>query len=296
MARVLQTPRGLKRVIQRVNTTWKHLHGEVDLEDLLIVTTLRESATPAYDFLVSHIDAARLKPDEGLFGPTSVTSEWKRVRKTLGIQKSVRRLVALLDITQLSEGQMQDGDKSLQGVHLPDPTDYFRRINAEQLDPEELRDQAVLGDMQTWQQESTNALVEHLADSTPDGRTYAAVWEHFALLHTRRELIQLTSRVVHFLLETDGSRATMKHPALLALWRRCNRQLSKEQNKDWLQDLILRAVPVNLQFAIDFYDYWTGDRYGIVGINRTRGDPMCTSEGHSGDCAHGLGLGAAPKS
>ena len=265
MARLLQTPRHLKRFVARVDSAWKQLHGEVDLEDLLIVTALREAATPAYDFLVSHIDAARCDPGANLFGPTSVEREWTACLESLGNRDSVRHLVSLLGITQLSNKQaLIPPDRSPQGVYLSDPSDYFRRINAEQLDADELQDQAVLCDIKAWEHSRTESLIENLTARGGAEQGYATVWKHFGFRHTHQGLVQLTERTVRFLLETDGLMATMNHPALIALRRECHRQLLNEPNKHWLQGLTLEAVPVNLRFAVDFYDFLTGGELAIV--------------------------------
>ena len=265
MAQILQTPRGLKRFVQRVDSAWENLHGEVDLEDLLIVTALREAATPAYDFLVSHIDSARCDPGAALFGPTSVESEWTACLKSLGSREPVRHLVALLGITQLSDKQtVIPPDRSPQGVYLSEPTDYFRRINAEQLDPGELEDQAVLRDIDAWKRAKTGVLVGRLAVATKDDPTYATVWKHFACRHTRSELSRLTTEVASRLLENHGLNATMDHPAMFALRHESQIQLLNEKNKDWLQSVILAAVTVNLRFAVDFYYRFTDSTGGIV--------------------------------
>ena len=250
MAHLLQTPRELKRVVQRVDAAWDSLHGEVGLVDLLIVTTLRESQPRVYEFLLSHIDAARMKTDGGLVA--SIESDWKQSTKAVGMEKAVTQFVALLDIEQLT-GSPSIRERSRQGVHLSDPTDYFSRITAEQLNPDELRDQTVLSDIDAWQHGRTNALVERLIASRRDDRRYTTVWEHFAYRHTPIELVRLTSCTVRFLLKSASTEATMNHPALLALSQQCHSPLQGGHNKDWLQTLILEAVPQNLQFATELY-------------------------------------------
>ena len=125
LVRLLQTPRRLKQVLRRVDLIWHQLHGEADLEDIIIVTALREATTSVYEFLVTHIDAARHGPDELLAPNTTLTGDWNRVTASLS---AARQLVNLLGIRQLSEGHSQGSGSSPQGVHLSHPVDYFRRI------------------------------------------------------------------------------------------------------------------------------------------------------------------------
>ena len=75
--------------------------------------------------------------------------------------------------------------------------------------------------------------------------------------------MELTELVVADVLERDGSSAEGDHNAMLALWRRCNRRLSQGRFADWLQALILSAVPVSLHFVNGLYYLWTG-KHGIV--------------------------------
>ena len=272
MAQILQTPREFKRVLQRVNVAWRHLHGEVDLEDLLVVTTLRECLPSVYGFLLEHIDAARLKAHEGASGSSAIEDDWNQLLKTLSNPQSAKRLVALLGIAQLCAGRRQPADESPQGVHLTDPTDYFDRIHAEGIDSNEVSDQAVLRDINAWEQDRTESLIENLAASRGDDRRYAAVWEHFAFRHAPDGLVQLMVGTVRFLLKTDGVDATMNQPALLALWRACHNRLLNETNKSWIQDVTLEAVPVNLSFAVDFYDFLTRGDLRI--ISRQEGEEI----------------------
>ena len=264
MTQLLRTPRKLRRVVERVDTIWRELHGEVDLEDLLIVTTLRESAAPVHEFLLSHIDAARHVSDESLGGAFSVESDWKQVLASMPAEAPVEGLASLLGISQLSRNGRNVNVRTPQGVHWAEPTDYFRRMLAEEVDSDELRDQTVLGDIEAWQNGRNTVLIERLAASTPDDRRYAAVWGHFAHRHRPEELVQLTERTVRFLLDAGGVGTTMNHPALLTLWARCGERLAGEENAEWLQKLVLGTVSENLRLAVEFYDYWTSDQWRIV--------------------------------
>lgn len=118
-------------------------------------------------------------------------------------------------------------------------------------------------DIDTWQQVRGGSLIEGLVAAREGDEQYADLWEHFSSKHTESELPELTSQLVSRIFDRDGSETTAKHPALLALWRRCNRRLPNDQYAEWLQGLILQAVPVSVNCAIGLYDFWTGD-HGIV--------------------------------
>jgi hypothetical protein len=92
---------------------------------------------------------------------------------------------------------------------------------------------------------------------------YARVWEHFSDRHTATELMQLVEQLVAKMKERDRSAAAADHRALIALWRRCNRRLGRNEHVDWLRALILDAITVSLHLTNGLFYYWTGN-YGIV--------------------------------
>ena len=260
---LLGTPRALKHVLRRVDHIWRNLHGEVELDDIVIISALRHGAEPAYKFLINNIDAARYKPNAMLPQTTTVKAEWEKASGSIANGAAVQRLINLLGIEQLTKDIAVNVMSSHQGVHEDEPTDYFRRIIAEEVDPTELRDQTVLRDVERWQASRDVTLIDNLVAASEGSGQYARVWEHFSLRHSEAELMELTERVVANVLERDGSSAEGEHNAIIALWRTCNRRLQRNRFTDWLQTLILSAVPVSLHFVNDLYYYWTGE-YGIV--------------------------------
>ena len=260
LVRLLQTPRRLRQVLRRVDLIWRNLHGEADLEDITILTALREAATPVYEFLLTHIDVARQRPDGTLPPVANLTNRWNDLTASPSYGPAARQLVHLLGIEQLSDG---GGRYSQQRVHWAHPVDYFRRIAAGQLDPEELRDQTVLKDIDSWRQRRAGSLVDRLVAANADSDRYAVVWLHFSERHVTSELTELTSGVVERVLSRDGAQATANHPALVALSHTCNRRLQQDQEVEWVRTLILKALTVSLGFATEFYDTWTGEN-GIV--------------------------------
>ena len=263
LVRLLQTPRRLRQVLRRVDLVWRRLHGEADLDQIVILTALREASAAVYAFLFTHIDAARHKP-EGRFMPAAaLTERWDRLTESLSNGLAARQLVNLLGIEQLSEGSHQGVGPSPQGVHLTHPVDYFRRIAAERLDPEELRDQTVLDDIDTWRQNRGGALVERLLSADEEADQYPRVWLHFSERHVTDELTELATLLVERVLGRDGREAEAEHPALAALSHTCGRRLQPDQESEWLRTRIVGAVPVALGFATELYRDWTGEN-GIV--------------------------------
>ena len=267
---LLATPRSLKHVLRRVDYTWERLHGEVELDDVLILAALRHSATPAFTFLTQNIEALRHKPVDIMPRTKTVKSDWDACLGELPNPAAVKDLVELLGIRQLREAPVVSGTDSPQGVRVAEPTDYFNRILSEAIDGDELRDQTVMRDVGRWQGERDATLVSRLVAATEEHPRYALVWEHFSFRQSDEDLMLLTEAVIASILERDGASADGKHPALISLWRACTRRLSIDRHANWIRDLILSAVPASLNLVNDLYSWWTGDRGIVTDSQRTR--------------------------
>lgn len=264
LVEVLATPRTLKHVLSQVDRSWRQLHGEVDLDDLVVVAAVRQASEPVYRFLLANIDVARHDVDPLRPQTQQVKAAWEQLLATLPSASTVQRLVDLLQIEQLQSDriQMRAEPDLPQGVYLDEPVDYFRRIVAERLADSELRDQTVLRHIEQWQAGTSNELVSMLTRPVdPDG--YVDRWEHFAARHTDEELKRLLEDVERTLLARDGRDANYDDTAVIALWRRCNRRLERGRHDDWLAERIEQAARTSLLFLERFLYYWTGDR-GIV--------------------------------
>ena len=260
---LLDTPRSLKHVLRRVDETWNNLHGEAELDDILIVSALRHGAEPVYRFLLADIDAARHEPDDMFPRTKNIKDEWTRVLAEVPAGSAAQKLVDLMGIEQLTKDTIRTGTDSPQGVQESEPVDYFRRIAAEELSPSELRDQSVLREIDQWKSTRSGPLLGRLLDASDGDEEYVRVWEHFSDRHTDAELMELVQQLVANIKERDGSAAAADHRALIGLWRRCNRRLRRNEHADCLRAMILDAIPVSLHLANGLFYYWTGN-YGIV--------------------------------
>jgi hypothetical protein len=171
---LLQTPRALKHVIRRVDRVWRSLHGEVELDDIVIVSALRHGAEPLFEFLVADIDAARTEPDDILPRTQTIKAEWDQVVNKVPNGAAAQRLVDLTGITQLTRGHAANTTTAPQGVHVAEPVDYFSRIVAEEIAPGQIRDQDVLRDIDRWKTDRGGVLVERLVAASDADDTIPA--------------------------------------------------------------------------------------------------------------------------
>ena len=258
----------MKHFIRDVDRTWNSLLGEVELDDLIVLTALRHGALKAFDFIVANIDEARIKPRHDNLVEEAVKtlrSRWETLRDSMSNSQDIQTLVDALDLEQLSGlGGFRAAASSPQGVHNTEPADHFRRVLAGQLLPGEVRDQTVLRDLELWKSSREPSMLQKLLEATPESDRYVDSWEHYAGRLSVDELIELTSEIIAKLVHRFGADATMEHPAMLAAWRRCNRRVEKDSRTDWLIDQGIAVLRVSLGLAGELFYYWASVSHGIV--------------------------------
>src|SRR5262245_12584128 len=110
------------------------------------MSVLRECAPEVFAFLLRNIDPLRRKTDQFNSRPAQAKKEWEELVKTNELARVATNLVAVLGLEQLRLQQFSQYEVP-QGVREMEPTDYFRRILAEEVDPGNVRDQDVLSDI-----------------------------------------------------------------------------------------------------------------------------------------------------
>jgi hypothetical protein len=273
---LLATPRNLKHFIRDVDRTWANLRGEVELNDLIVLTALRHGAPAVFDFIVENAEPARSdrkELDDTFAGGSvkTVKARWETLRNSLPAPTQVQSLVDILDLPQLSSDTTISSQSSPQGIHNGEAVDYLGRILAGELLPGEIRDQDVIHDIEAWKGDRSRQMVERLESATERSDHYVRVWEHYAGRLSWEELIEVAGVLIDGILTRRSANASIKHPAMLATWRRANRRMERDTKTDWLIRKIESVLPTSLGFATDLFQYWASVSHGIVGVaNRAR--------------------------
>ena len=246
---LLQTPRSLKHVLSTVDRVWRHLHGEAELDDIVIISAIRHGAPSAFGFLLANMDAARLEPDELKPLTTRVGEEWENITSGMAVGSAVKRLVGLWDIEQLAPDN-HGLTASLQGVEFDTaPVDYFSRILAEELAPGEIPDQTVVRDIKAWDEMRDDALINRLLKSTIDGDQYSAIWAHFSSTHSIEDLKQLTVELMARLVPNEGPSLHDASTLLETLHSKCWKRIHPTQYRSFINELLKETVPRNLSLT-----------------------------------------------
>ena len=186
IADAVGTPRVLKHGMRKAWLTWKNLHGEVDLRELVLLNVLRDVAPEAFDFSVRNIDALRNVERTGLGTKeeanqraAGLMATWAEVGKSADWDReAVFAILRVLDLDFIDDYAGIDRRRSAsQSLHQPPPlADYLQRILAGEVDGHEIRDQDVLRQIRAWQ---GNDADEQLAGQMLDQEGFADKVEQF---------------------------------------------------------------------------------------------------------------------
>jgi len=269
-AALLATPRLVKHALRQVVTAWERLHGEVDLDDLLVLAVLRHAAPEAFDFLLRNADrlraasrppAATADAERSAAYNAALREEWAAL--TAGVAwdaPAARELVCFLfpGATQpLTERAYHLQDLRRQGVQNDSPTDYFDRALAGELDPGEVADQDALRAIRGWvgNPDSTDLACRVASDDR-----FAVVWASFGHLMPSDRFLAFARQVIDLLVARAGP-GPVGEVAWAAL-RRLGSELGTAEavHRDWLIEAIEAVLPRNLGLAVDLYHDWTEGR------------------------------------
>jgi len=268
IALFLRVPRALKSVLRRVSEVWRSLHGEIRFDHLLVAVVLRTGVPEAFDFILQNIETLRL------LGKQRAGTDQQRLKErlkeawdaaTAGSETdkaSARELVDVL-FSNFSASPLPLAQESAQAVAVDWPTDYWRRLNAEEVDAEEVSDQAAVRAIRDWQ-EANEALV-HEGLSLPEMVFSREDWankvEQFWGLLTGEQVRDLATALFALALERRGPRASGEAVGLVNVWR-MSLDLGLPGRAVWLLREVSKAIPVSLRFANHILYYWTCEHPG----------------------------------
>ncbi|MBN1475060.1 MAG: hypothetical protein JW914_10615 [Syntrophaceae bacterium] len=272
MAQLLDNPRALKTTLRRTLQGWISLHGEIDFDTLLVARTIYTVSPEIYAFTNQNINGLRQLYHSDPFNSYSkdriseirngLDKKWERVTS------SNLKIEALNILIQFLFPGWKQGDfnkvKITQGVSQNEPTDYWKRLNVEEILENELRDQSVLLAIKKWQAGKSGEVYNKLDLShallSVDG--FAEKVEQLGQILDGTEIRTLASEFFKIIIDKKEYRSN-KYPGFLQLWRLA---LDKpiDSHEEWVSKEIIKVLPYNLQFANDIYYYWRSNERSEV--------------------------------
>jgi hypothetical protein len=275
IALLLDNPRALKRAFRQVSHAHDNLHGEIDFDDLFVASVIRIAMPTAFGFLNASIDLFRHYPTRTQSqaeepSPSTRIELWNSFVQVVKDEPG-RWPLAWTPVQNLTEFLMARDRSIPQGVANDAVTDYWVRLNAEEIPNDELRDQTVLKAIAA--SKSSGSLPEGDGPSLPELMLTKPMWadkvEQLGVALTPAEVRALAHQLFALILQGKGQRTTRHRlgPALFSgfieLWRLAvkRRDVSHEA---WVHDEIDKALGIDLRFANDIFYYWCSAEQDIV--------------------------------
>jgi hypothetical protein len=276
--RLVKTPRLLKTILRRTKHSWERLHGEIDFDDLLVANVIRFASPEAYDFLLENFREIRDLEREGLQKDKDKRKErlqakWSRATNAANWDVSAgEKLVAFLFPMWVIKSYF-GGGLVPQGVRNSIPTDYWLRLNIEELGELEVRDQETLHALVNWKKDINTVHFRGL--SLPEAlfarEELSPKFEQFApLVMGGKDFRQLASSLFAIIIEKFGVKANVDScTGFIPLWRLAIRApIDEQEHRDWLLQEIRKALPKSFRFANDLYNYWKSNDESDVHLKK----------------------------
>jgi hypothetical protein len=268
LAQLLATPRALKFTLRRVTAVWEQMHGEINIDLLIMSSALRATASPVFSFLVENYTRIRKARDsrDSTYSLESerdkpiqqLKADWEKLVATEKFDvrnASVLMLHVLPDAHVVTDVTTTPAEKR-QGLSGRRGEAYARRLFSEALVPSEIRDQTILKLMKAA---DGKAGLVALADAITESKEGSDAFEHFVCVFRDFPLLPLLSEIYSVIRRRQGRRYNRDaNPGFFAPWRVMDRHNLPTGFEDWLIAELEKCVPGFLKLMHDIYYFWLG--------------------------------------
>jgi len=278
--RLLDNPRLIKDALRRTWHAWKNLHGELDFDDLFVVNVLRVAAPESFTFVNEKAPLLRglniksrylgKKQDERR---KNLEKDWEKFCEHVRWDKDAAKIL----ICHLFPA-WSDPDYTIKGspqrIEIDTPSDYWVRLNEEEIPPNEIPDQLVLNAIMDWKKNKKAIVYKeyNLVKAISEVKDFAGKLEQFKMLLNGKEVRSLAQELFQGILKDRKVRGKREdYMGFLELWR-LSLAYPVDWHEDWIYKEICIALPVDLRFANDLYYYWRSRDHSDVGKNISHKD------------------------
>lgn len=275
IANIMMTPRIIKTALRRTWQTWQNLHGEIDLDDLLVANIIRTVLPEAFIFMNANISRMRsLKNNEAVDSVREklvqtreeLRKEYEEIVKKAGLdEKAMNSLMVLL---------CPDWEKDSfyrpevpQGIILGSvTTNYWKRLTNESLDSFDIPDQFILQAITGWKnniKEEGNSFANNLLQK----EGFSEKIKQFGFLLDGHEVRKMAEHLFALILSQNKKMGKQEeYRGFIELWQMA---MDKpiEGHEDWILDQIDIAIPVSLGFTSHLYYYWHNTDRNMIEVD-----------------------------
>jgi len=235
LAVLTKSPRALKMGLRNAWKVWQALHGEIYINDVTVLSVLREAEPEVFICFDDYIDTLRggystLKLGSNKNEPTPAEKLLNERFEQL-CRGDALRASSLEQIKNFLFPQKDN--KTPQGVAVSEPVDYWRRYLAVSSEPPSDRDQPVLRAIQNWRDKNDASLINMIVKCEKPMQLI----ESFHKMFLPDNLIKLLEETVKMLTEQPALRNGLVSESLLTVWRMLGKYESKSP-----RDLLIKKL------------------------------------------------------
>jgi hypothetical protein len=270
IADVVTTPRDLKFALSAILRSWDGLHGEVDLDELIMMTVLRHAAGPAFSFLVRRsVDlrllSSRFHASEGESEKKqreeniqALKNEWRRaVADSRADESALDVLICNLFPAAFAITRRRDWNQAnrVQSVNSDRSEVYLERITSGNVSRDAVRDQDVLEALSTI---AGNKNLQTFSDRFTTSREFAEIVIFFDKTRlipiSQTQRLKVSSLLIKDLSRKAGAGRIENSPVhdLFSHWQSPAEQDTPEF-RNWAAEQIIGFIPHNLLHATELY-------------------------------------------
>lgn len=264
LVELLRNPRTLKRSLSQTWIVWKKLHGEIYFDDVLIVHTIRATAPKLFELLVTNIRLFRVfatsdskSNNENLYQQVECALEhidvdnniYHRLLKFLFLGWNIPSKDNAATLRSYGVAELHP-----QGIAHTEPTDYFYRLNVEELSTSDQSDQETM--QMILDCNGGKIPVANLMNLEEENEKLIKKIEQFGDLLLPSKVLQLTSEFFETVQRYDYRRV-LDYDIAGASWRiHLNNPEKQQDYQKWLENVLTKYLRKNIRFANDIYYLW----------------------------------------
>lgn len=265
---ILRSPRALKHALRHASRIWANLHGEVRLEDIVIVRGIKAALPGAFSFLVRRADEIRglaerrgedfYLPEDKWRDHAKAQRERLRAELAAAVGLDSQHLAATeVLMTELFPAWVHDLDlgkvnSASQRVAAMRPTDYWRRLLAEEV-RESPRDQEFISAIETWR---TDRARGEFASLVASNNPWSDKLRQFSERLESEEVHALAEKMIEHLLTLESSgREYDAMPGFKVIWGVAVQERSSDAEQ-FAMRMIEKSIFIDLAFALKVEHYW----------------------------------------
>jgi hypothetical protein len=268
---IIKNIRSLKTCFRETFILWNELHGEIEWDDLFVITTIKTLYPKIYLLLFQNYDDilryARERPSSEHFEnpyleqmKKVLDNKLNKIAEEYNLDNKIIVSLIAFCLPQI-EGIMPNGKSVRQGIRYEK---YWNRFINGSLSENELRDQEVVNEIQ---QSLSQTKFETIVKKLYESKDYSELFERFASLFYDGDSIRnLVSQFFSFILEKDGNRSTEKGVAgFIPVWRTTlGMPIDPVDHSKWASNELKKALQISLRFTYDILYYFSSNSHDDV--------------------------------